>query len=200
MVEGLDPHSSRTVYLHASQPTIHPSEQMFSISAVPDVERLTCTQTPGMAYELTKPSSLSESPGPRVSWPGHKHPIDTLMDEPNRMDVEGRYTKSQQPLLHPPRGRVRCRTAQSNHQLNLTVTSVAKYSSQLEVCARPMYIRMSLSDCGCLFVCARRRKRRVRPYPFLYHEEEWRASLSAVLYPANGEALSAPASRVTADL
>lgn len=67
------------------------------------------------------------------------------------------------------------------------------------VCAvRAMYIRMSLSDCGCLFVCAR--TRRVCPYPFLYHEEEWRASLSAVLYPANGEALSAPASRVTADL
>ncbi len=56
------------------------------------------------------------------------------------------------------------------------------------VCAvRATYIGMSLSDCGCLFVCW------VHPYPFLYHEEEWRASLSAVLYPANGEALSAPA-------
>lgn len=35
-------------------------------------------------------------------------------------------TQSKQASLHPPWGRVRRHTAQSNHRLNLTVTSVAK--------------------------------------------------------------------------
>lgn len=41
-------------------------------------------------------------------------------------ESEGRYTKSEQASLHLPCGRVRRCTVQSNHRLNLTVTSVAK--------------------------------------------------------------------------
>ncbi len=62
MAEGLDPHSSHTVYLfmHLSPPSIH-LNKCLCVNVLPDVECLTCTQTPGMTSELTKPSSLSGS-------------------------------------------------------------------------------------------------------------------------------------------
>lgn len=44
---------------------------------------------PSCLPSLRPPSLVSfpESPGSRVSRPGHTHPIDTLMDEPNRAFV-----------------------------------------------------------------------------------------------------------------
>ncbi len=78
MAEGLDPHSSHTVYLfmHLSPPSIH--FNFFFFFVLPDVECLTCTQTPGMASELTKPSSLSGSFPTICLYRSHMHSFSML--------------------------------------------------------------------------------------------------------------------------